>query len=722
MPENVSYIPNRIKNASKGGHVAGASDIIDDNLGLSQEDINADTYRKGETYSKDETYNRDEINTVISNTPETDVVVLDVAEGSTALDTLNEVPLADRPNKLFRVRNDGNTHYDEYGWTGTVWGLLASKDYGIDDEPTGGSANMVKSDGITKLYGEHLYNHLGIVDAVVDSKGRILQAFYKDGRVFISGLKMREFEDRIGRIEIVEDSTGKILSYRLPNGMLVENSIRVERHIELGEEVVSDLREYIGSSGIDVLSDPENWDFPEMVLNELAVKKAESMIQIKWTPKRPYPKRGSKNGITYFEAGVEQQGLPYGLTWEFDKAICFDVSLVTFMTAVNNPYSLVYTEVCSGNNSTSAWGTTYHGISDEVGPYYGNVCTEFTAYCQGFSANYGSKFYPWLCEVGKIGKVLPQSAQGVRVGDLLYRNGHCALIKAVQRNESGMVKAVVVSEQSGLTAHNSPVETPYYPYTKEDFNNRMEINNETLYRSRKIARNADMFEFDADNYVYNDDICSFAGDKACFREGELIVLNYDLDGEHGGWTDGNEVFHAWTAITLYKNNVLVGTYNLSSIDQSSLPEGQRGHALKFAGGLSYGSYKATMTDGNGHYSSPTEFVVIQTNVTVDGEWDEGEGCYEIGDTVNIEFSSENATPVSMTLVYGSSQGGQAGIYEFSENDIADGRASINMQYFVEQAPGAFTEAYRNQCYKVKVFFVTQWGRVTNQPIKVKFTN
>lgn len=54
MSENKSPIPSRLYNAAKGGHVAGTEDIIDDNLGRNQKDINADTYRKNEVYNKEE--------------------------------------------------------------------------------------------------------------------------------------------------------------------------------------------------------------------------------------------------------------------------------------------------------------------------------------------------------------------------------------------------------------------------------------------------------------------------------------------------------------------------------------------------------------------------------------------------------------------------------------------------------------------------------------------
>lgn len=40
--EFTNPIPTRLKNVAKGGHVAGAKDIIDDALGKTQEEINAE--------------------------------------------------------------------------------------------------------------------------------------------------------------------------------------------------------------------------------------------------------------------------------------------------------------------------------------------------------------------------------------------------------------------------------------------------------------------------------------------------------------------------------------------------------------------------------------------------------------------------------------------------------------------------------------------------------
>ena len=44
---------------------------------------------------------------------------------------------------------------------------------------------------------------------------------------------------------------------------------------------------------------------------------------------------------------------------------------------------------------------------------------------------------------------------------------------------------------------------------------------------------------------YNNDICTFAGDEACFMEGDLVVINYNLTS-----TPSN----TWTSIEIYKDD------------------------------------------------------------------------------------------------------------------------------------------------------------------------
>ena len=67
MNEQIQTIPARLKNVSKGGHVAGTTDIIDDDLGMTQDEINAETNASlADRYTKNETYNKFELNNMIT--------------------------------------------------------------------------------------------------------------------------------------------------------------------------------------------------------------------------------------------------------------------------------------------------------------------------------------------------------------------------------------------------------------------------------------------------------------------------------------------------------------------------------------------------------------------------------------------------------------------------------------------------------------------------------
>ena len=185
MTEKYQPIPHRLKNMAVGGHVAGAMDILDDLKDKDQQTINAEVDESINSLNTEmaDRYTKSEVNNIISRTPETDVVVLTVPEGSTAADVLDEIPIADRPNKLFRVINDDSTAYSEYGWTGSAWAVLANKDYGIDEEPTPGSDNLVKSGGVASVEGYYVDNP-EYIKAELDAEGRIIRAIKNNGDIY----------------------------------------------------------------------------------------------------------------------------------------------------------------------------------------------------------------------------------------------------------------------------------------------------------------------------------------------------------------------------------------------------------------------------------------------------------------------------------------------------------------------------------------------------------
>ena len=117
MTEKISYIPTRIKNAAKGGHVTGTEDIIDDALGKTQAEINVGTYAALAELSPDQT-------------------------GALALATdVNAL-------KRAAIRGDVKQSLTDAQKAQALANMGIS---GIDDEPTAGSENLVKSGGVYKI-------------------------------------------------------------------------------------------------------------------------------------------------------------------------------------------------------------------------------------------------------------------------------------------------------------------------------------------------------------------------------------------------------------------------------------------------------------------------------------------------------------------------------------------------------------------------------------------
>lgn len=84
---------------------------------------------------------------------------------------------------------------------------------------------------------------------------------------------------------------------------------------------------------------------------EQAVEYARIMSRVKWTPVAGgMPNR--RGGA--FEEGTEYTGVPYSSVKAVGRCIGFDIYLKTFLAAVENPESVLYTENLSGKVSNAA--------------------------------------------------------------------------------------------------------------------------------------------------------------------------------------------------------------------------------------------------------------------------------------------------------------------------------------------------------------------------------
>lgn len=175
-----------------------------------------------------------------------------------------------------------------------------------------------------------------------------------------------------------------------------------------------------------------------------SVEYARIMSRVKWTPVADgMPKRGGQ-----FTAGKEYTGVPYSSVKHVGRYIGFDIFLKTFLAAVENPESVLYTE-------------NLYGKVKNAECYYGKVCSSYTSYALQCGIWYVSKVHGPEFRDG-VTIVEPQSALAAQPGDVIYtppatKNGgsHVELVTEVVRNDDGQVTRVRIEESRPQTTSNT---------------------------------------------------------------------------------------------------------------------------------------------------------------------------------------------------------------------------------------------------------------------------
>ncbi|MGE0759783.1 MAG: hypothetical protein AB7O38_22390, partial [Pirellulaceae bacterium] len=169
---------------------------------------------------------------------------------------------------------------------------------------------------------------------------------------------------------------------------------------------------------------------------ERAAAHARILSHVKWSPVADtLPNR--KGG--FFEKGKEYTGVPYSSVRSEGRYIGFDIALRTFLAAVENPRSVLYTENLRGKVSNAA-------------AFYGSVCSAYTSYALGCGIPEVSRRYGPDISQGIV-LVEPQAAHAAQVGDVIYTphatetsGSHVEIITAVTRDQEGQVTSIRVEE------------------------------------------------------------------------------------------------------------------------------------------------------------------------------------------------------------------------------------------------------------------------------------
>lgn len=257
-----------------------------------------------------------------------------------------------------------------------------------------------------------------------------------------------------------------------------------------------------GAPGLSLISELQDYtEPPKEVMSNDVLLRAYQMATIEWTPVNRIPYR---NGI-YYIPGKSVRGLPYSSVKEINTYLFQDVSYHTFMTAVNNPKSVLYTEDISQN--------PYHGVN--CAPYYGAVCSSSVMYALGFSIPY---YTSQIKDLPYMHQLEHQSIDSLKICDVLWKDGHVQMVFNIEYNADA-IYSITTYESSGMSAHLTT-------YSRDGFQKMWDSGRYVGYRYEYLKYSQEPAVFSAFEPVeYNEDLCPSKGDRAVYRTTDEIEIN-----------------------------------------------------------------------------------------------------------------------------------------------------------------------------------------------------
>ena len=177
---------------------------------------------------------------------------------------------------------------------------------------------------------------------------------------------------------------------------------------------------------IEIIDDPDTTVWEPLPLSDSLYREAINTIHrranqisgIRWTALADVP-----NNVNSFSKGVTIKGVPYSSVKELDKFVGHEVSFYTFLTAAQNPKSVLYTE--------NVGQFPYKGVNCAC--YYGTVCSMTVNYVLGIDCPYQTDMYAGL---PFIEEVVHQDVYHIRIGDILWKKGHVVLIEDIEYDDN----------------------------------------------------------------------------------------------------------------------------------------------------------------------------------------------------------------------------------------------------------------------------------------------
>ena len=367
-----------------------------------------------------------------------------------------------------------------------------------------------------------------------------------------------------------------------------------------------------------------------------AVEYARIMSRVKWTPvAEGMPIRGKGN----FKKGAAYTGVPYSSVKSVGRYIGFEVFLKTFLAAVENPRSVLYTENLSEKVKNAAG-------------YYGKVCSSYTSYALQCGIWFVSRHYGPSYREG-IRLVDPQSAQAAEVGDVIFTpprpGSHVEIVTGISRSEDGRVTHVLVEE-------SSPPTTRTTERSASSFDAHISADGRVLYRITDLdawrgANRAESFLFpnyaeDSATPIINRVLLLDRGDWVPYRKDQPVKINVmDRDAQGVG------------GLVLKRGDSVVEEVEV------------RGKGIVERSFSACGDYTAHCLMNDGSSSRACEFSVCDLDFRTSVK------TIPLGEPWEIEFTSDNMDVIIVYLYCEADEYGHRTVY-VTDQDRRNGKVVI----------------------------------------------
>ena len=333
------------------------------------------------------------------------------------------------------------------------------------------------------------------------------------------------------------------------------------------------------------------WDTPQTAGVRHLIERANQCVDITYKTAAILP--GQKGDI---DIHTEVTGIMYSSTRKESLYVPNAVSFETYITAILNPNSYIYTRTSDNYNSKT---------------YYGTVCSAFASYCYDLPCIYTTH---QLGELENFEFLVSQNIDDLQLGDMMLKeSSHACIIVGIERDAEGRVYSIIEAEARApmvLTKRyyrNSFIEN----WTNKGYN---------IYRYAKVNSIPTGYSKWADpNEEYkniNAHLSPRRGNKSNWPASETVeidVFNYT----------------GFDRAVLFRDGSVV----------SSLPI-PKDKCISYEN-LEPGTYNVYIS-GPEEWSDPVSFIVADTHIGVE---DIG------GGKAKITFSSSNATPKWLAWCY-----------------------------------------------------------------------